>query len=112
MTNISHTIFPSILFPLLFLFLNISSFVQNFQEGLFSVLATIDAPDFTFSDTTVSAGMTYRYRIQIQHEQSSSDFSNLATFVAAGLPAQPAAVTLVSQPPGERKELLVFLEFG
>ncbi|CAL1153338.1 unnamed protein product [Cladocopium goreaui] len=67
------------------------------QEGLFSVLATVDAPDFTFSDTTVVAGMTYRYRIQIQHEQSSSDFSNLATFVAAGLPSQPNAVTLVSQ---------------
>eukprot|EP00435_Cladocopium_sp_Y103_P073709 s6_g44.t1 len=66
-------------------------------EGLFSVLATVDSPDFTYSDTTVVAGMTYRYRIQIQHEQSSSDFSNLATFVAAGLPSQPNAVTLVSQ---------------
>jgi hypothetical protein len=32
------------------------------HEGLFSVLATVDAPDFTFSDTTVVAGMTYRYR--------------------------------------------------
>ena len=44
----------------------------------------MDAPDFTYSDLTVTAGLTYRYRIQIQHEQSASEFSNLATFVAAG----------------------------
>lgn len=74
----------------------------------------MDAPDFTYADLTVTAGLTYRYRIQIQHEQSASEFSNLATFVAAGgeplaighafgrafggLPSQPTAVTLVSQP--------------
>ncbi|CAJ1335093.1 unnamed protein product [Effrenium voratum] len=67
------------------------------QEGLFSVLAEVSAPDFTYSDSTVVAGYTYRYRIRIHHEQSASDFSNLATFVAAGLPSQPTAVTLVSQ---------------
>ncbi|CAE6952852.1 Ttn [Symbiodinium sp. KB8] len=71
------------------------------QDGVFSLLAEVDAPDLTYSDTSVTAGLTYRYRIRMHHEQSASDFSNLATFVAAGLPDQPAAVTLVSQSKSE-----------
>ncbi|CAK9003288.1 Titin (Connectin), partial [Durusdinium trenchii] len=67
------------------------------QDDLFTVLAEVDAPDFTYSDAWSTGAEDAPHVIQIQHEQSSSEFSNLATFVAAGLPSQPDAVTLVSQ---------------
>ncbi|CAK0843461.1 unnamed protein product, partial [Prorocentrum cordatum] len=65
--------------------------------GHFTALASMPTPNTTYEDTDVVSGGTYQYRIRVLNEQAASEYSYVSTFVAAGVPAQPDAVTLVDR---------------
>ena len=45
--------------------------------GFFSSLATVLAPQNSYSDTTVVVGLTYRYRLRARNAQSVSNYGRV-----------------------------------
>lgn len=51
------------------------------DDGLFEEIATLPATTDTYSDSGLTAGKTYSYRVNASNESGNSDYSNIATVV-------------------------------
>jgi len=61
--------------------------------GAFAALITVPAGTTSYVDTTVSAGMTYTYRVAAVNAAGLSAYSNPASVSTAAAPSAPASVT-------------------
>src|SRR5262249_4273367 len=66
--------------------------IERSLDGVtWGLVGTTGAGVTAFSDTTVSASTTYRYRVQATNAGGGSPYSNVAGTTTPGAPAAPAA---------------------
>jgi FtsP/CotA-like multicopper oxidase with cupredoxin domain/fibronectin type 3 domain-containing protein len=76
------------------------SIERSVNGGVFSVIGTVAANVFTFTDNTGAPATTYAYRVAATNAQGSSLYSNTVQVVVPAPPAAPTnlTVTLLSGP--------------
>ena len=78
------------------------------SAGAFAALGTVSAYTSTFSDTTVVAGATYRYRVFAFNAGGDSPPSKIATITMPVVPTLPAAPTnLLFVSPAARRSITI-----